>query len=159
MMQNMVMLNDTAIPQGVSLSQECIVASSTTLKSSLGKRLHDDLLDLFSGDEDDFSAATASTFDSTEDEKSEDIMTSPTKRRRTVRFTDAHSVAHVQRLDRALWYSRQDLVVMKSTAKRQSRQLNLDATLGPAYGLPITDNNRHLPTVVRLGIALTLECF
>jgi len=79
------------------------------------------------------------------------MRTSKAQRNRRVHFAeDGVRITVVERMEKTLWYSRNDLAKMKSTAKRECRQVNLDSTLGPAYGLPSKsdEDEDQLPSVV-----------
>lgn len=152
MWQSVVTVNDSSVPPGLSIAVECTRSIPEPTQTCLGtKRLHSDMASFDPPcDSDDDNESTAS-------EKSLECLSVPVppiavlnNKRRRVSFGDQAQVTHVERIAKTLWYSRQDLVTMKSEAKRQSRLLNLDATLPPAYGMPLANGSHEssLPTVV-----------
>lgn len=132
-----MLLPARVFPPSNTVANTANTANTSTV--SLGKRVHSDLI-LGCGQE-----LTAS-------ERKDGLLRSiepppPNKRRRTVRFATV-AVARIERSDKALWYSKQDLQKMKSTAKQESKQLNLDASLAPAYNIAEKSEDQALPRVV-----------
>lgn len=155
-MQTTIELNDAVGPVGSPLPQCVTPPPIPTLESLLGKRHFDDLFEdevFHAGQQLYLKKCRPVSY------SSKTTIGSPGfKRKRTVSFAqNGVSVTRVERREKTLWYSRADLAVMKHTAKRESRQLNLDSTLAPAYGLPNNDyaDEDHLPSVVNF-VALRL---
>ena len=146
----MVELNDPVAAPELSLPQ-CVTPPITpTSKSLLGKRLFDDIFV-----EEIFHAQKPAKKCKLDLDLKTAMRTPGVKRKRRVGFAeDGVSVTRVARREKTLWYSRGDLAKMKDTAKRECRQLNLDSTLAPAYGLPNKSNTdeKHFPSLVSLPL-------
>ena len=144
MFNNMPPLHDAArysscgmlLPARVFPPSKTVANTANTV--SLGKRVHGDLI-LGCGQELTASERTNGLLRSMEPPSN--------KSRRTVRFATV-AVVRIERSDKALWYSKQDLQKMKSTAKQESKQLNLDASLAPAYNIAEKSEDQALPRVV-----------
>ena len=154
-----VTLNDSTVPPGLPLPECCVVPPLASQAFMGKKRLRNEVSFEPPCDSDDDSDSTASSsFKSLDDFAvvMEESTTENAKKRRRVTFGERTQVAHVERIEKTCWYSRRDLFTMKSEAKRKSRELNLDSTLAPAYGMPL--NNRRdeasLPGVVSSKSAL-----
>ena len=149
----MVVLNDSTVPPGLPLP-ECVVPQAASPELLGTKRLHSDIsFDLPCDSDDDTDSTASFSSKSLDDFFVPEEPTTNKKKRRRVTFGEHARVAQVERLERTCWYSRRDLFTMKAEAKRKSRELNLDSTLAPAYGMPL-DNGRDeasLPDVVSVN--------
>mmetsp|Transcript_5325 Transcript_5325/g.10877 ORF Transcript_5325/g.10877 Transcript_5325/m.10877 type:complete len:236 (-) Transcript_5325:84-791(-) len=149
-MQTTVELNDAVIPATLPVPI-CVTPPRAPTRKPVcpGKRLFHDI---FSG-EVIFHTPT-NPAKKCKQEESLDLKTaletSGVKRKQRVRFAeDGVRITRVARMEKTLWYSREDLAIMKSTAKRECLHLNLDSTLAPAYGLPSknTVDENQLPSL------------
>lgn len=150
---NTVTLNDSIVTPGLPLA-ECVVPQAAS-EDCLGRKRSLDDIDLTfdppCDSDDDSDSLFSSSFKSLDDFAVLDESVPNSKKRRRVTFGEHTQVAHVERIEKTCWYSRRDLFTMKSEAKRQSRELNLDSTLAPAYGMPLNSgrDEASLPGVVR----------
>ena len=139
--------NDAVVPPGVPMA-DIVLPSPPSYRAFSCKRLYTDLLDK-TAEEPAQKKSKIAAMDSSQ---------STTTKRKVTFAADEAEVTRVDRLEKALWYSREDLLFMKNNAKNLCRRINMDFALSSAYGLPLDchEDQERLPQVVRSHLSITL---